>query len=614
MAIDPGGAPLTIELDGGRPFRLKLDGGGRVHVDRALPFLILNRSEDSDGLAARVAATSPAYVMWSAADDGTALQAIDAVVRCQHRSHPQVLLLSLYDLPRSAALPEDAPRLEDFTARLSVSDDAPAQAAATCLTEALGRIEVDLRTCQVEHIAKAWFEPGLETLTDGEPWLSHISLGLPQTYRVPGGDAVYPQLLHDLSVGVFDALLQAARAYLAAITSDPPASHRALGRRSFVAAARSVDRKLLRISTSFDFLLGVSPINSEAAYDRFRAAGFAEDPVFRYRPLTVDPDLAKRALYAIDLRRVEDPVLEGLFAEKRRELDQQLTMLASRNTANFRYMSLTLYPPVEPELLAAAQDILAQAPAGGERGESIGASEVSKAARALIARYREADAAFTGRVLVREDIAAGLMVSARNVMIAKATHMPRHRLDALLQHEVSIHLLTCVNGDAQGLKIFRTGLAGYEGVQEGLGVFAECAVGGLTRARLRVLAARVVAVDAMIGGASFVDTFRLLHDRHGFGARMAFNVTARIFRSGGLSKDAIYLRGFTQVLRLLAEGGDLSPFWYGKIAVRHVPVVEELAARGLLQAPRSIPEFLARPDAQARIARMRTAPAISQLI
>ena len=48
-------------------------------------------------------------------------------------------------------------------------------------------------------------------------------------------------------------------------------------------------------------------------------------------------------------------------------------------------------------------------------------------------------------------------------------------------------------------------------VQEGLGVFAECAVGGLTRARLRVLAARGVAVDAMLRGASIVETFRLLN-------------------------------------------------------------------------------------------------------
>ena len=52
--------------------------------------------------------------------------------------------------------------------------------------------------------------------------------------------------------------------------------------------------------------------------------------------------------------------------------------------------------------------------------------------------------------------------------------MPAGELEALLAHEVSVHLLTYCNGAAQGLTIFRTGLAGYdEGVQEGLGVFAE---------------------------------------------------------------------------------------------------------------------------------------------
>jgi hypothetical protein len=53
---------------------------------------------------------------------------------------------------------------------------------------------------------------------------------------------------------------------------------------------------------------------------------------------------------------------------------------------------------------------------------------------------------------------------------------------------VSVHLLTYFNGATQGLRIFRTGLAHYEGIQEGLGVFAEWAVGGLTPARLRLLA------------------------------------------------------------------------------------------------------------------------------
>lgn len=595
------------------PSRQPFAGGGRAHVDRALPFLILNRQEEAHSLAARVTATSSSYVLWPRDSNQDALAAVEAIANAAHAVHQRLLLVSLYDLPRDLSLDPDHPRLEVFTARLSASSDAPAQAAAGRLTEALEKIVVDLRSCSVEPVADAWFEPGVEELVGRLPFVSHISLGLPQTYRVPGRQAVYPQLLHELEVVVFDALLQAAHAFLSEISPDAPSSHRALGRRSFIDAARSVDRKLLRISNSFDFLLSVSPINTEQAYEQFRADKSDKAPLFRYRPLTVDPDVAKRALFAIDLRRVEDPVLERLFAEKRRELDQQLTMLDCRNSADFRYVSLTVYDPVEPELLDSANDILANVPADNNRGEAIGAETVRKAAEALIAAYRKDDPDFSGRISVRQDIPAGLMVSGRTLMISQSTRMPRDRLDPLLQHELSVHLLTCVNGDAQGLKIFRTGLAGYEGIQEGLGVFAECAVGGLTPTRLRLLAARVVVVDAMVSGASFIDAFRLLRT-HGIGTRMAFNVTARVYRSGGFSKDAIYLRGFKQVLDLLKAGSDLAPFWYGKIAARHVPVVEELVARGLLRAPRSVPQFLSRPDARARIQRMRGNVAFSQLI
>ena len=49
--------------------------------------------------------------------------------------------------------------------------------------------------------------------------------------------------------------------------------------------------------------------------------------------------------------------------------------------------------------------------------------------------------------------------------------MPRGRVEALLSHEVGVHLFTYFTGDAQGLRLFRSGLAGYDGLQEGLAVF-----------------------------------------------------------------------------------------------------------------------------------------------
>jgi uncharacterized protein (TIGR02421 family) len=617
-AAAPTGPP-EIALADGKPYRKALERGGRAHVDRPLPFLILHRSEGdaTHSLARHVAATGSAYVTWPAERgcDAEAAAIIGAIARAQRARFPRVLLVSLHDLPRDESLDDEAPRLERFVFRMAASDDGSAQAASACLEEALAGIEVDLRRPEFEPAPRAWMEPGIAALADGENWISHISLGLPQNYRIPGETGIYPQLLHELSVAIFDALLRGFCKFIAATSRAPPPHYRALGRSSFIAAARTVDRRIADIAAAFDFLLGVSPINSQKALEQFEAGRYDKTPTFRYRPLTVDPDVAKRRLFAIDLRRVEDPVLEALFEEKRRELDQQLTMLQCRNTPSFRYSSLMLYGPVEPALLDAAREILDRVPAAGEAASAyIGAEEIRESAREMVDRYRERGGAFAATISLREDIGPGLMVSGRRLLISTATRMRQSRLDALLQHEVSVHLLTYLNGNAQGLKIFRAGLAGYEGVQEGLGVFAECAVGGLTRTRLRLLAARVLVVNAMIDGAGFIDSFRLLHDDRGYSARGAFNIVTRVYRSGGLAKDAIYLRGFSQVLDMLAAGQELTPFWFGKIAARHVPVVEELALRGLLRLPQLMPEFLDRPEAQDRIAFMRTRPSLFQLI
>jgi uncharacterized protein (TIGR02421 family) len=138
-------------------------------------------------------------------------------------------------------------------------------------------------------------------------------------------------------------------------------------------------------------------------------------------------------------------------------------------------------------------------------------------------------------------------------------------------------------------------------VQEGLAVLAEYLVGGMTVGRLRLLAARVVACADMLEGASFVECYRMLVRDLGFSGAKAFNLALRIYRGGGLAKDAVYLRGLLEVLSHLQAGGSLDPFWMGKIAAAHFGVMQELSARGLLQAPRLLPQFLSHDQAEARL-------------
>jgi uncharacterized protein (TIGR02421 family) len=596
-------APDAFDLDmaANGAVRQPVGENGRLHVDRSLHFLVLNRQVTPGiSLARNVALHSSAYLVWEPEDDAVAGQALRAVAARMLDKFDRILLISLYDQPEPPLRKEDDPHLPPFVVWVGAADEGCSEELARHLGDAVEMIEIDLRQARADHRSRPYFEPGVEELADASGRISHVSLGLPHIHRSPDGD-LYPQMFRDMSVRTGDALLKSACAFAHLTDQDPPAHYRTLGRSAFLSAALAADRKLDAVATSFNFLLSVSPINTAEAQAEFLSAKAEKPPKFKYRPLEVDPDDAKRRLYEIDLAELEDPLLESLFAEKRREIEQQLTMLATRNTPDFRAASMLQYGSVESELLQEAESILAAGRAAPRKRKMIGASEIATAARALIGAYRAVDDSFDGVVELREDLAAGLLVSSGSLLISTHTRMADHRLDALLAHEVSVHLLTYFNGRAQGLGIFRTGLAQYEGVQEGLGVFAEWAVGGLTEIRLRLLAGRVVAVDAMLRGAGFVDCFRLLKS-NGFGDEGAFSIAARVYRSGGFAKDAIYLRGFKTVFDLVAAGVSLDPFWLGKIAPSHLPVIEELLQRGLVSAPRHLPEFLARDDARARIA------------
>lgn len=615
----PDQKPPAPDLGGEHAYRRALPEGGRIHVDRPLPFLLLARHGDEPfSLARRVASISAASILWpqSGGDDTDAGACEEAanLLAFLETDYPRFLLLHLYDLPRDASLDAESPRLEPFCFELGCSGDDDAQAAAALLSEALCGLEIELREPDIRHVALQRNSPHVQTLAEQRKGISELSLGIPQIHRVPGEDSrrTYPQIYHAMESATLDALMQGIAVFIERATPDGDGDgkpggrphHRSLGRSRYIEAAAKADQALVAIADSFDFLLGVSPINTVEAYRQFEDDKRKQPPRFHYRPLPLSPDVAKRKLYQIDLRAVEDPVLEQLFREKQLEIDQQLMMLQRRNTPAFRYVSMLQYGGVESALLAQAEAILdkvkGRCPLSG--GGSVGPEGLRDAAEAMIQRYiAQAPAFAKARVQLREDTGPGLMVSGPNLLISTASSVPEGRVDPLLQHEIGVHLLTCINGSAQGLGIFGSGLADYEGIQEGLGVFAEFVVGGLTIPRLRLLAARVLVVHAMLDDADFMQCHALLHERHGFSSQGAFNIVARIFRSGGLTKDAIYLRGFQQVIDRVSAGQSLDPFWFGKIAERHVPVIEELRARRMLRTPSVLPEFLDRPLAKAHI-------------
>jgi len=206
------------------------------------------------------------------------------------------------------------------------------------------------------------------------------------------------------------------------------------------------------------------------------------------------------------------------------------------------------------------------------------------------------------------------MVSHGSLLIGTETTIPASRAEALIQHEVGSHVLTYWNGRAQPFRQLYSGLAGYDPLQEGIAVLSEAFVGGFSQSRKRLLLGRVVAARLMIDGATFVDTFRELHDTWRFPARTAFTITLRIYRGGGLTKDAVYVRGIGQLLDYLRNGGELEPLLVGKIAVEHVPLIQELQAREILVPPPLRPRYLDSPQFQQQMIRIRSGLTLFQLL
>ena len=148
---------------------------------------------------------------------------------------------------------------------------------------------------------------------------------------------------------------------------------------------------------------------------------------------------------------------------------------------------------------------------------------------------------------MRDDVSE-LMVSFGRLLIPEAAAFRADRVEPLLHHEVGTHVVTYQNGARQPLKLLTIGLPGYDETQEGLAVLAEYLTGGLDPRRLRVLAARVVAVDKMLDGADFLDIFESLRTDYRIPTRTAWSIAIRVVVGGGSVKDAIYLRGISRIL------------------------------------------------------------------
>lgn len=369
--------------------------------------------------------------------------------------------------------------------------------------------------------------------------------------------------------------------------------------------AAQVDAALLGIDAGLDWLLALNPLGTDALWREFEGSGHARVSPLRYAEPVLDLDAMRRRLLALPMDRIESPLLAGLLGEKQRDLVHVLDLVRLRGTAAFIDASVALFGTVEPELLALARRLLEQVVPGEPLEADLGVDAVVAAVEDEVAWYRGQAPDFSLDVVVDADIGSLMMVSNGRLYLDAGLRLPSARLQPLLQHEVGTHVVTHYNGSRQPLRQLGPGLAGYDPLQEGLGVLAEFLAGYLPGERLRILAARVIAADMAVRRQGIPAIFACLHEQHGFATDEAFDVAVRALRGGGLTKDAVYLRGLCELLDDLGQGGAFEPLFAGKFALRHRRALDRLVEEGWAVPPRLLPRYASAPGFRDALAQCR---------
>lgn len=597
------------DLEPGGRTEISLDYGGHLLLEHDIPYLIVYRSSD-DKNTTRLAESTASYLIFGEDHFEYFHSILKTITEKMSNRFGSFLLIEIY----TGATESSEFVIRGPAHKLSVSLHVLQEELKKIKDEKHENKTLEARIEQTKNRINPHKQQffSIEELKD--IGCTFIGLEIPPTYRNTNGES-FPMVFKTFRKGFIRALQKAVFEFIRVQTPSEIESYTALGKRRIHQELFKIDQQLTDIENAYQFLLLVAPVNIQSIREVFFKSNYEKIKPYHYRLLPIDPDLLKRRLYNLKIEEIDDPALAFLYEEKREEIDQELTMLKERDTKNFFYSSLRLYKGIEKNVLHEAKLILdnIEEDAHQTKIKEVDAHDFEKIVEKEFDYFREQRPDFKSRVHIRKDVNI-IMVSRGELYIPADYTMTKKEAEGILQHEIGTHALTFYNGKQQPLTQLSQGLAGYDSLQEGLAVLSEYLVGGLTGNRLRLVAGRVVAGEALLDDASFKEIFHLLHYTYGFSKQPAFNITSRVFQGGGFLKDIVYLRGLVQLRDYLHEGGDFDILLSGKFALEHVPLIRELIDRKVLKPARLNPRYYENKDFKERMKKLRDGIALSNMI
>lgn len=406
---------------------------------------------------------------------------------------------------------------------------------------------------------------------------------------------LFPQVVKTIKDQMKAAILNHANLFASKMTNWEHVKKNKLLATDLEKEILKVDRELYQLVKDFELLNYVNPINLEQEKKKFFASRCTENPEFVYRPIRVDAFDLNRKLHRLEVEKINDISIQGLYESVINAYVDKVDLLDSLGSSRFLYNSLRYFGEPHKQDLKNARFLLHLPDIPGEfkREPSLGIDDAVK-----VFKEHFDDYGFKGKIEVSSQTVSDAMVlnQKKKVVLKKGARFSPRELRFLAHHEIGVHMVTTMNSSLQPLKVFNIGMPVSTLTQEGLAVLSEYLSGNITMKRLRELGLRVLAIHMMVDGADFKKVYRTMVNEHRMDVHEAFYLTTRVFRGGGFTKDYLYLRGFRDVYNFWKEDHDLNPLLIGKTSLEFYPVIVEMMERGLLRKPKYITRAFTNPQ------------------
>ena len=410
-----------------------------------------------------------------------------------------------------------------------------------------------------------------------------LATGVKKMYMNESDGTPYPLVIDELCVGIKNAITNSSKFFSNTYSNINVKKKNTLLSQGISPPLQKFDKALYRKVKNFEILSFVNTTNIVAEKKKFFKSNFRNNPEFKYRPLTMDPHKFKTEIFSLDIDSIDDIHFRQMYSDIISAYCDKVDLLKSLGTEKFLYNSLRYFGEPNKNDLANAQFLLYC------DDYKVGLEERELEFDFVKKRFETATQKYGHQfnVEISTSIPSDALVinSKRKVVLKKGAQFTASRLDALINHEVGVHVTTSVNAANQPLKFLSLGLPKNTYTQEGLAIYAEFQSGGLTIERLKELGLRVLAIESMVSGNDFQTTFISLYETFKWNPNKLFYLVTRVYRGGGFTKDYLYLRGFRKILQMKERGVKLDNLFLGKTSHNYLGILNEMVDRKILNPP-----------------------------